>query len=75
MAFGFIDINSHTDWFLVFNLKSDSNLGQGVTTELNGVGGLSGGLIPVKIYEGLLPTSSFVCLTNVCSVPTKRKKD
>jgi len=26
MASGFIDINSNTDWFLVFKLKSDRNL-------------------------------------------------
>lgn len=74
MASGFIDINSHSDWFLVFNPKSDRNLRQGITTELKGVDGLTGGLIPMEKYEGFQPASSFVGFTNARSVPTKRKK-
>jgi len=64
VAPGFIDIHSHSDWPLIFNPKSDSKVRQGVTTELNGVCGLSGGPIPIERYEEFQLASSFVGFTS-----------
>lgn len=61
---GFIDIHSHSDWTFLFNHKSDSKVMQGVTTELNGLCGLSGAPIPIERYKEFQLASSFVGFTS-----------
>lgn len=61
---GFIDIHSHSDWTFLFNPKSDSKVRQGVTTELNGLCGLSGGPIPIERYRDFQLASSLVGFTS-----------
>lgn len=60
---GFIDIHSHSDWTFLFNPKADSKVRQGVTTELNGTCGMSGGPIPRERYKEFQLASSFVGFT------------
>jgi N-acyl-D-aspartate/D-glutamate deacylase len=61
---GFIDIHSHSDWTFLFNPRSDSKVRQGVTTELNGLCGLSGGPIPFDRYKEFQLAASSVGFTS-----------
>lgn len=55
---GFIDIHAHDDWPFIIDPRADSKARQGVTTELNGNCGISGGpIIEERLEEFRLACS------------------
>lgn len=60
---GFIDAHSHSDMTLLVNPRADSKIRQGVTTEINGLCGFSGGPVPPRLGEFVIGASmvGFTC--------------